>query len=209
MPPVTHVPPFPGCAPHAAPGPYGHLQGRPRPSAKYPSACRLQGTLRTPGPAPRQGGVSHSALPGCCPNANNPGPSGARAPLIRGQRQGRSEGQNPSAVTMVTKVTQWRRTPCRPRLPPTRPRCPYLGADSLVGRAPRKGRGSPGRHCLRWIHKTSSHRTQGRTFLQRKQNGVGGEEEGQSWNSGFTPAPPTLPGSLTPATSPCKSTTSV
>ena len=108
-------------------------------------------------------------------HANNPGPSGARVTPDPGSK---SEGQNPSAVTMVTKVTQWRRAPCRPRLPATCPRCPYLGADSLVGRAPRKGRGSPGRCCPRWIHKTSSHRTQGRTFLQRKQNKVRGEGEG-------------------------------
>ena len=169
-PPVTHGPPVPGCAPHAAPGPHRHLQGRP-PST--PAPADSTGHCGRLDPPPGRAASPTLLSPGADPTPTTPARLGPGSPPIRGQRQGQSEGQTPSVVTMVTKVTQWRRAP---GCPPPRPRCPYLEADSLVGRAPRKGPGSPGRRCLRWIHKTSSHRTQGCTFLQRKQNTGWGEK---------------------------------
>lgn len=124
---------------------------------------------------PQAGRHLHSALPGCWPSANNPGPSRARVTPDPESQVGPIRRTESSYGYHDYQCTTGETCPW---LTPTHPRCPYLGAGSLVGRAPRKGRGSPGRHCLRWIHKTSSQRTQGRTFLQRKQNTDGGEGEG-------------------------------
>lgn len=93
---------------------------------------------------------------------------------------------------------------CHPLTSPTHAasRCHYLGADSLVWRVPQKGRGSPGRHCQRWTHRTSSHGGQGRhlpTELEERKIGAGREERGVSAQTAVGPALPTRPRAWLPA----------
>lgn len=83
-------------------------------------------------------------------------------------RKNRHDGRDPPTAT------------CPPPAASTASRCHYLGVDSLVCRVPRKGHGSPGHHCPRWIRRTSSHREQGRRLpaeLEEMKPGSGGGEE--------------------------------
>ena len=79
--------------------------------AKQPSACRLRGRPRTPGPTPRQDGISTLLSPGADRAPTTPARPGPGSPPMRGHRQGPPEGQNPPMVTMVTSIPQGRPAP--------------------------------------------------------------------------------------------------
>lgn len=129
-------------------------------------------------------------------NASHPTPG--RASVAHPRPQAALVTQN---RPRLPSSRQQRPVYCHPRPTPNAVSlCHYLGADSLVWKIPRKDHGSPGRHCQRWIRRTSSHREQGLclpTELEETKTRSGGRRGVSAQIRGALRPLPTHPPALT------------